>query len=309
MKKHSTFKDIFLFLKPFLWSNLSDKFRYFIVASILFLIFAKVATLITPIILGRTIDSLTLTENLIGKNFLLIFALIISYGLAKISSLAFNEFKDSIFSFVSQSATKEIALIVFKHLHSLPLDFHLSRKTGALGRFIDRGTKGIEFLMRYIFFNIFPVVIEIILVCIIFLSLFGYTYSLITFFTIFLYIIVTFKITKWRIKFRKLLNNADNNVSNTIVESLINYETVKFFANEEFEFKRLENFLKKYEFSANKNRTSLAFLNICQNFIIIIGVTILMIISASGVRNEVLTVGDFIVINTYLLQLYQPLNY
>ena len=207
MKKHSTFKDIFLFLKPFLWSNLSDKFRYFIVASILFLIFAKVATLITPIILGRTIDSLTLTENLIGKNFLLIFALIISYGLAKISSLAFNEFKDSIFSFVSQSATKEIALIVFKHLHSLPLDFHLSRKTGALGRFIDRGTKGIEFLMRYIFFNIFPVVIEIILVCIIFLSLFGYTYSLITFFTIFLYIIVTFKITKWRIKFRKLLNN------------------------------------------------------------------------------------------------------
>ena len=213
------------------------------------------------------------------------------------------------FSFVSQSATREIALIVFKHLHSLSIDFHFSRKTGALGRFIDRGTKGIEFLMRYVVFNILPVIIEIILVCIIFNSLFGHIYSLVTFFTIFIFIIVTFKITQWRLEFRKKLNKADNNVSNTILESLINFETVKFFGNEKNEFFRLNNYLEDYEFSANKNRTSLALLNICQNIIIIIGVTSLMLISASQVKKRFLTVGDFVIINTYLLQLYQPLNF
>ena len=244
-----------------------------------------------------------------NSNSLLIIGLIASYGIAKISSLAFGEIKDSLFSFVSQSATREIALIVFKHLHSLSIDFHFSRKTGALGRFIDRGTKGIEFLMRYVVFNILPVLIEIILVCIIFNSLFGHIYSLVTFFTIFIFIIVTFKITQWRLEFRKKLNKADNNVSNTILESLINFETVKFFGNEKNEFFRLNNYLEDYEFSANKNRTSLALLNICQNIIIIIGVTSLMLISASQVKKGELTVGDFVIINTYLLQLYQPLNF
>ncbi len=310
MTKESTTKEIFLFLKPYLWLNLSKKFRIFFIFCLIFLILAKLATLITPLILGETIDSLSaINNNQIGINFTIIFALIISYGLAKISSLAFNEFKDSLFSFVSQSATKEIALIVFKHLHALSLDFHLSRKTGALGRFIDRGTKGIEFLMRYFVFNILPVVIEIFLVCLIFFTLFGFQYSLITFFTIFFYALVTFKITRWRLKFRKDLNESDNKVSNTILESLINFETVKFFNNEKFEFKRLKKHLKSYEFFANKNRTSLAFLNITQNIIIILGVTILMIISATEVKKEILTVGDFVIINTYLLQLYQPLNF
>ena len=309
MKNHSTIKEIYQFLKPFLWKKLSRKLRIFFIFCFIFLIFAKLATLITPIILGKTIDSLSLLDSMQNSNSLLIIGLIASYGLAKISSLAFGEIKDSLFSFVSQSATREIALIVFKHLHSLSIDFHFSRKTGALGRFIDRGTKGIEFLMRYVVFNILPVLIEIILVCIIFNSLFGHIYSLVTFFTIFIFIIVTFKITQWRLEFRKKLNKADNNVSNTILESLINFETVKFFGNEKNEFFRLNNYLEDYEFSANKNRTSLALLNICQNIIIIIGVTSLMLISASQVKIGELTVGDFVIINTYLLQLYQPLNF
>ena len=309
MKNHSTIKEIYQFLKPFLWKKLSRKLRVFFIFCFIFLIFAKLATLITPIILGKTIDSLSLLDSMQNSNSLLIIGLIVSYGLAKISSLAFGEIKDSLFSFVSQSATKEIALIVFKHLHSLSIDFHFSRKTGALGRFIDRGTKGIEFLMRYVVFNILPVIIEIILVCIIFNSLFGHLYSLVTFFTILIFIIATFKITQWRLEFRKKLNKADNNVSNTILESLINFETVKFFGNEKNEFFRLNNYLKDYEFSANKNRTSLALLNICQNIIIIIGVTSLMLISASQVKQSELTVGDFVIINTYLLQLYQPLNF
>ncbi len=309
MKNISTTKEIFFFLKPFLWSKLSKKFKFFFLTCFLFLILAKLATLITPIILGKTIDSLNSISENMEKSFQIILGLIISYGLAKILSLAFNEIKDSLFSFVSQSATKEIAIIVFKHLHSLPLDFHLSRKTGALGRFIDRGTKGIEFLMRYIVFNILPVIIEIILVCVIFLSLFGAHYSFITLVTIILYTLTTFKITKWRLKFRKSLNESDNNVSNTILESLINYETVKFFGNEKFEFRRLNDHLRKYENFANKNRSSLAFLNISQNFIIILGVTILMLLSGIAVKENILTVGDFIIINTYLLQLYQPLNF
>ena len=309
MKNHSTIKEIYQFLKPFLWKKLSRKLRIFFIFCFIFLIFAKLATLITPIILGKTIDSLSLLDSMQNSNSLLIIGLIASYGIAKISSLAFGEIKDSLFSFVSQSATREIALIVFKHLHSLSIDFHFSRKTGALGRFIDRGTKGIEFLMRYVVFNILPVLIEIILVCIIFNSLFGHIYSLVTFFTIFIFIIVTFKITQWRLEFRKKLNKADNNVSNTILESLINFETVKFFGNEKNEFFRLNNYLEDYEFSANKNRTSLALLNICQNIIIIVGVTSLMLISASQVKQGELTVGDFVIINTYLLQLYQPLNF
>ena len=309
MKSHSTITEIYQFLKPFLWKKLTRKLRFFFIFCFIFLIFAKLATLITPIILGKTIDSLSLLDSMQNSNSLLVIGLIASYGLAKISSLAFGEIKDSLFSFVSQSATREIALIVFKHLHSLSIDFHFSRKTGALGRFIDRGTKGIEFLMRYVVFNILPVLIEIILVCIIFNSLFGHIYSLVTFFTIFIFIIVTFKITQWRLEFRKKLNKADNNVSNTILESLINFETVKFFGNEKNEFSRLNNYLEDYEFSANKNRTSLALLNICQNIIIIIGVTSLMLISASQVKKGELTVGDFVIINTYLLQLYQPLNF
>ncbi len=309
MKNYSTLKEVYQFLKPFLWEKLSKKLRVFFGFCFFFLILAKLATLITPIILGKTIDSLSISEAKENINYLLIIALIVSYGLAKISSLAFSEIKDSLFSFVSQSATREIALIVFKHLHSLSINFHFSRKTGALSRFIDRGTKGIEFLMRYVVFNILPIIIEIILVCIIFNSLFGYIYSFITFSTIFIFIVVTFKITQWRLEFRKKLNTADNNVSNTILESLINFETVKFFCNEKTEYNRLNKYLIDYELSANKNRTSLALLNICQNIVIIFGVTFLMLISASEVKKNNLTVGDFVIINTYLLQLYQPLNF
>ena len=164
-------------------------------------------------------------------------------------------------------------------------------------------------MLRYVVFNILPIIIEIIFVCIIFGYLFGATYSLITFFTIIFYVYATLKITQWRIKFRKKLNLADNNVSNTIIESLINFETVKYFGNETFEFNKLNKFLKNYESFAYKNRSSLSILNISQNVIIMLGITILMIISSVNVQKNLITIGDFVIINTYLLQLYQPLNF
>ena len=309
MKNSYKYIEIFNFLKPFLWDNLTNKFKMRLLICVTFLFFAKAATLIAPIFLGKTIDSLTLINDNTNIAIVLVIGLIIAYGLAKISSLAFNEIKDSFFSSISQLATREIGMIVFKHLHSLSLDFHLKRNTGSLSRFIDRGTKGIDFLLRYVVFNILPIILEIIFVCIIFCYLFGLTYTLVTFLTVFLYILITFKITQWRIKFRKELNSADNNVSSTIIESLINFETVKYFGNENFEFKKLNNFLKKYETFANKNRSSLSILNISQNLTIMSGIIVLLIMSSLSVQKNILTVGDFIIINTYLLQLYQPLNF
>ena len=309
MKNNPKYRELFDFLRPFLWEKLSNKFKLRLITCILLLVFAKIATLITPIILGKTIDSLTLLNNDINITILLIFGLIISYGSAKVLSLAFNEIKDSFFSTISQSATREIGLIVFKHLHNLPLDFHLKRNTGSLSRFIDRGTKGIDFLLRYVVFNVIPIVVEIMFVCIIFSYLFGVNYTLITILTVSFYVFATLKITQWRIKFRKKLNYADNSVSNTMLESLINFETVKYFGNQNFEFKRLDSFLKKYEYFANKNRSSLSILNITQNVIIMIGITFLMVMSSLSVEKNLLTVGGFVIINTYLLQLYQPLNF
>ena len=309
LKNNPKYRELFDFLRPFLWEKLSNKFKLRLITCILLLVFAKIATLITPIILGKTIDSLTLLNNDINITILLIFGLIISYGSAKVLSLAFNEIKDSFFSTISQSATREIGLIVFKHLHNLPLDFHLKRNTGSLSRFIDRGTKGIDFLLRYVVFNVIPIVVEIMFVCIIFSYLFGVNYTLITILTVSFYVFATLKITQWRIKFRKKLNYADNSISNTMLESLINFETVKYFGNQNFEFKRLDSFLKKYEYFANKNRSSLSILNITQNVIIMIGITFLMVMSSLSVEKNLLTVGGFVIINTYLLQLYQPLNF
>ena len=168
MKNSYKYIEIFNFLKPFLWDNLTKKFKIRLLICVTFLFSAKVATLITPIFLGKTIDSLTLINENSNIAIVLVIGLIIAYGLAKISSLAFNEIKDSFFSSISQLATREIGMIVFKHLHSLSLDFHLKRNTGSLSRFIDRGTKGIDFLLRYVVFNILPIILEIIFVCIIF---------------------------------------------------------------------------------------------------------------------------------------------
>ena len=309
MKESPKYSAIFGFLKPFLWDNLGKKLKFNFIISLIFLLFAKFLTLITPIIFGRTIDSLSISQQNYSVTTLFIVLLIFSYGLSKVLSLAFNELKDSLFSSISQSATREISLIVFKHLHSLSLNFHLKRNTGALARFIDRGTKGVDFLLRYVVFNILPILIEVLLICLIFSLMFGVFYSLVTLFTIIIYIITTLKITQWRIKYRKELNKADNNVSNTIIESLINFETVKYFDNETHEVSKLNQHLKDYESNANKNRYSLSFLNISQNIIIMTGIVVLMTFSGVSVRAGNLTIGDFVIINTYLLQLYQPLNF
>ena len=273
------------------------------------LILAKVASVYTPLILGRAVDSLTELSSGINLLMLIPIALIISYGVARIASLTFEGMRDALFSKVSQHAIREVSLTIFKHLHSLSLQFHLNRQTGALSKFIDRGTKGIDFLLRYVIFNVVPTFIEIILVSIILLNLYGYFYALITIITITIYVILTFIITQWRVQFRRDMNSADNSVSTKMIDSLLNFETVKYFNNENHEFNRLDVSLKKYELAANKSRHSLSLLNIAQIIVIMSGITIMLVMTAFGIRSNDISIGGFVVINAYMLQLYQPLNF
>ena len=309
MKKNSTFFNTSKLLLPYLWPKTRKDLRIRVVLAGLSMILAKVASVYTPLILGNAVDSLNDLST--GINLLLYvpIAIIISYGIVRIASFAFNEIRDALFSKVSQNAIRRVSLKVFKHLHFLSLDFHLSRQTGGLNRFIDRGTKGIDFLLRYVLFNVVPTFIELVLVIIILLTLYGFEYAIITFITISIYVILTFTITQWRLQFRKDMNSADNAASTKMIDSLLNFETVKYFNNENHEFKRLDESLEKYENAANKNRTSLSLLNISQTFVIMIGITLMLVLTVFGIQNKTITVGGFVVINAYMLQLYQPLNF
>ena len=309
MNKQKTYLKTFKLLFPFLWPNKRSDLRKRVSLALVCLILAKVASVYTPLILGRAVDSLTELSSGINLLILIPIALIISYGVARIASLTFEGMRDALFSKVSQHAIREVSLTIFKHLHSLSLQFHLNRQTGALSKFIDRGTKGIDFLLRYVIFNVVPTFIEIILVTIILLNLYGYFYALITIITITIYVILTFIITQWRVQFRRDMNSADNSVSTKMIDSLLNFETVKYFNNENHEFNRLDVSLKKYELAANKSRHSLSLLNIAQIIVIMSGITIMLVMTAFGIRSNDISIGGFVVINAYMLQLYQPLNF
>ena len=309
MNKQKTYLKTFKLLFPFLWPNKRSDLRKRVSLALICLILAKVASVYTPLILGRSVDSLTELSSGVNLLMLIPIALIISYGVARIASLTFEGMRDALFSKVSQHAIREVSLTIFKHLHSLSLQFHLNRQTGALSKFIDRGTKGIDFLLRYVIFNVVPTFIEIILVSIILLNLYGYFYALITIITITIYVILTFIITQWRVQFRRDMNSADNSVSTKMIDSLLNFETVKYFNNENHEFNRLDVSLKKYELAANKSRHSLSLLNIAQIIVIMSGITIMLVMTAFGIRSNDISIGGFVVINAYMLQLYQPLNF
>ena len=273
------------------------------------LVFAKIASVSTPLVLGGAVNSLTELSS--GINLLMIapIALIIAYGAVKIISFTFVAVRDALCSKVSQHSIRQISLSMFKHLHNLSLQFHLNRQTGALSKYIDRGTKGIDFLLRYVLFNVVPTFFEIFLVAGILFYLYGVWYAIVTLTTIGLYSYLSFQITEWRNVFRERMNRADNDVSTKMIDSLLNFETVKYFNNEKYEFHRLDESLKDYELAANQSRHSLSLLNVAQTFIIMLGITIMLVMSAYGIRNGDIDVGGFVVINAYMLQLYQPLNF
>jgi len=296
-------------LIPFLWPKNKKSIKIRVSLAVLCLLFAKVANVGTPPILGYAVDSLTELSQGINIYMLIPLALIISYGMARVAALAFGELRNAIFSKVAQNAITQLTLNTFKHLHSLSLQFHLGRQTGALSKFIDRGTKGVNFLLNYVLFNVIPTIIEIFLVAGILAFIYGLKYAFVTLITIILYVIVTFTVTQWRLQFRRRMNAADNAVSTKLIDSLLNFETVKYFNNEEHEYRRLFESLDQYEIESIKNQYSLSYLNIFQTVVIMTGITIMLSMSAFDIRAGNITIGGFVVINAYMLQLYQPLNF
>ena len=309
MYKNSALIKTCKLLFPFLWPRNRKDLKLRVILASFSMVLAKIASVYTPLILGNAVDSLSDLSSGINLLLYIPIAIIISYGLVRIASFAFNEIRDALFSKVSQNAIRKVSLKIFKHLHYLSLDFHLSRQTGGLNRYIDRGTKGIDFLLRYVLFNVVPTFIELLLVIGILLTLYGYEYALITFVTISIYIFLTLIITQWRIQFRKDMNAADNDASTKMIDSLLNFETVKYFNNEDHEFNRLDYSLEKYENAANKNRMSLSLLNFSQTLVIMTGITLMLVLSVFGIKNNTISVGGFVVINAYMLQLFQPLNF
>lgn len=299
----------FKLLLPYLWPSKRRDLKIRVSFAVIALVLAKIASVATPLVLGASVNSLTELSSGINVFMLVPIALIVGYGIAKIISFAFVEVRDALFSKVSQYSVRQVSLNMFKHLHNMSLQFHLNRQTGALAKFIDRGTKGIDFLLRYVLFNIVPTFFEIFLVSGILFYLYGPWYAVITLTTIGFYSYLTFQITEWRNEFRKKMNQADNDVSTKMIDSLLNFETVKYFNNEKFEFDRLDKSLEEYELAANQSRHSLSLLNIAQTFIIMTGITIMLVMSAYGIKNGDIDVGGFVVINAYMLQLYQPLNW
>ena len=269
----------FKLLLPFLWPEKRKDLKNRVSFAVIALILAKIASVSTPLVLGSAVNSLTELSSGINLFMLVPIALVIGYGLTKVIALSFVEIRDALFSKVSQYSIRKISLTMFEHLHSLSLQFHLNRQTGGLAKYIDRGTKGIDFLLRYVLFNIVPTFFEVFLVSGILFYLYGPWYAVITLLTIGLYSYLTFVITEWRNIFRKRMNKADNDVSTKMIDSLLNFETVKYFNNENFESSRLDHSLKEYELAANQSRHTLSMLNIAQTFIIMIGITIMLVIS------------------------------
>jgi len=299
----------FKLLLPYLWPEKRGDLKTRVSFAVVALILAKIASVTTPLVLGGAVNSLTELSSGINLFMLVPIALIAGYGVTRIIAFTFVQVRDALFSKVSQHSIRQISLNMFRHLHNLSLQFHLNRQTGALAKYIDRGTKGIDFLLRYVLFNVVPTFFEIFLVSGILFYLYGPWYAVITLTTIGLYSYLTFQITEWRNEFRKRMNQADNEVSTKMIDSLLNFETVKYFNNEKFEFDRLDESLKDYELAANQSRHSLSLLNVAQTFIIMLGITIMLVMSAYGIKDGDIDVGGFVVINAYMLQLYQPLNW
>jgi len=299
----------FKLLLPYLWPKERNDLKTRVIFAVVALVMAKIASVGTPLILGAAVNSLTKLSTGVNLFMLVPVALIVGYGAARIIAFTFVAVRSALFSKVSQHSIRQISLNMFKHLHNLSLQFHLNRQTGALAKYIDRGTKGIDFLLRYVLFNVVPTFFEIFLVSVILFYLYGPWYAVITLTTIGLYSYLTFQITEWRNAFRKRMNQADNDISTKMIDSLLNFETVKYFNNESYEFNRLDKSLEDYELAANQSRFSLSLLNISQTFIIMLGITIMLVMSAFGIKNGDIDIGGFVIINAYMLQLYQPLDF
>ena len=287
-------------LLPYLWA-----WKGRVIAALAALVAAKVANVGVPVLLKEIVDALDRESALLAVPF----ALLVAYGLLRLSTTLFTELRELLFAKVTQRAVRNIALEVFRHLHALSLRFHLSRQTGGLTRDIERGTRGISTLINFMLFSILPTLVEIALVTAILIARYDWTFVAITFAALALYIVVTVRITEWRTGFRRQMNELDSRANTRAVDSLINYETVKYFGNEAFESRRYDESLQRWEGAAVKSQTSLSLLNVVQSGIIAVAVTLIMWRATAGVVAGTMTIGDLVLVNAFMIQLYIPLNF
>ena len=271
------------------------------------LIAAKVANVGVPLVLKQIVDSLTPGSQ--GQMLVLPLALLVAYGVLRLSTTAFTELREFFFAKVTQRAVRTIALKTFRHLHELSLRFHLARQTGGLTRDVERGTRGISTLIGFTLFSILPTLIEIALVSAILVARYDLWFIGITLAALVLYIVYTVTITEWRTGFRRQMNELDSKANTRAIDSLLNYETVKYFNNEEFEARRYDESLQRWETAAVRSQTSLSLLNIGQSAIIAIAVTLIMWRATLGVVRGTMTIGDLVLVNAFMIQLYIPLNF
>ncbi len=293
-------------LAHYLWPTGQPEMKMRVVLALICLALAKIATVNMPVLLKLVVDAL---DGAAGMAVALPVGLIIAYGVVRVLSIAFAELRDAIFAKVGQRAIRTVALQTFRHLHNLALRYHLDRQTGGLSRAIERGTKGIDFLLNFMLFNILPTMLEILMVCGILWTFFNFWYALVTFVTVGTYIVFTFIATEWRLKFRREMNETDTQANTRAIDSLLNYETVKYFGNEEHEARRYDRSMERYERAAVLSKSTLSFVNIGQSLIIGIGLTAMLIMTGSGVVDGRFTIGDFTMVTMYLIQLFLPLNF
>ena len=269
------------------------------------LVLAKVATVLMPIYLKQVIDALSLPATVL----VLPVAALLGYGAVRLASSALGEVRDALFARVTQGSVRLIANHVFRHLLGLSLRFHTERQTGGLSRDIERGTKGISFLLNFLVFNILPTLLEIALVCGILLWRYEWSFALVTLGTIACYIVFTLLVTEWRMRYRRAMNELDSRANSRAIDALLNYETVKYFGNEQYEMARYDQNMGQWVDAAVRNQVSLNMLNMGQAAIISAGVTALLFMSAQGVLAGRMTVGDVVLVSAFLTQLYAPLNF
>ena len=287
-------------LLPYLW-----EFKKRVLLALALLVMAKLASVAVPLLLKEVVDALDQPQDMLVLPVLFV----VGYGVLRLCSTLFGEIRDAIFAKVTQRAIRRVAIRVFGHLHALSLRFHLERQTGGVSRDIERGSRGISFLLNFMLFNILPTLLEIGLVAIILLSNYDIWFSIIIFSTLVAYIALTLVVTERRMIFRRTMNDMDSKANTRAIDSLLNYETVKYFGNESWEAERYDEHLKNWETAAVRNQTSLAALNAGQSGIIAIGVTLLMLLASDGVVKGSMSLGDLVLVNAFMLQLYMPLHF
>ncbi|MEP2781400.1 MAG: ABC transporter ATP-binding protein/permease [Pseudoruegeria sp.] len=297
---------------PYLWPDDQVWVKQRVVISLAMLFIAKVIAVGTPFLYKGAVDALAGDTAASSPAWMLAIGavgLTIAYGMARLFNVGFQQLRDAIFAKVGQRALRQLALETFTHIHRLSMRYHITRKTGGLSRIIERGVKGVEFLLRFLLFSIGPLVLELLMIAIILWWVFDFWYLAVVVVTIAAYVWFTFKVTEWRVKIRKEMNDQDTDANQKAIDSLLNFETVKYFGAEQREAARYDVAMAGYEKAALKTSYSLAFLNFGQSVLITTGLVVVMAMAAMGVQNGTLTVGDFVMVNAYMIQITMPLNF